>query len=423
MKKLDHSPDRVSLALEPESAAIYCQNMAQQQLAVYCDARAPLRASCYLIVDAGGGTVDISAHSVVDRGEQHVRMAHIPTGNDCGGTKVNKAFKSFLEKLVHDEHFSRFVVTNDEVNNIRNEAILSELIYDTFEKQKTIFGSKGKGQSSNTILSIRLPYDFIEIYMSDIQSGIEERGDDRVKLLGQELRITYSLMREEIFREVIEGILQCMAQTLREIEATVETVYLVGGFGGCQYLFEAIKERFKDKYRYIVPRESEFAVVRGAVLFRQRPNFVEARKVDATYGTDICMSFNPKIHNPEYKFEDDDGKEMCRNIFSTIVERGDIVSGNELLQCDYFPIYHNQTRMTISFYSSMGKDIWYITNSEGTESIKKIGEVVVEMPVTKGDKNRTVVVKFNFTHTEIQVKAYDKTSENEVKLVLDFLSR
>ncbi len=60
-------PDRLSLALEPESASLYCQEMLKRGLvAPYCDnPSGPYTPHSYLLVDIGGGTVDISAHKVV----------------------------------------------------------------------------------------------------------------------------------------------------------------------------------------------------------------------------------------------------------------------------------------------------------------------------------------------------------------------
>ena len=46
----------------------------------------------------------------------------------------------------------------------------------------------------------------------------------------------------------------------------------------------------------------------------------------------------------------------------------------------------------------------------------------MQMPVLTGDKNRKIDVIFDFSHTEIQVRGYDRTSGNEEKVTLDFLS-
>ena len=425
----EKDPDKLSLALEPECAAIYCQNMSEQLVAAYCPAQKPYQSMCYLVVDIGGGTVDISAHKVSSTLDQHLQVVHPPTGNDCGGSSVNKEFQKFLEKLVNDKLFSRYLKANDVVTNAKHSADLNDLVNKTFEEQKVIFGSKGGvGARAKSKLAIRLPFSFLDVYKDDIDKGIMQMKDVRLKRIDQELRIEYSKMAD-FFQPVVEGMLECMSQTLRDVEANIDTIYLVGGFGGSQYIYKVITNRFGDSYKYITPAEPDFAVIRGAVLFCKNPDIVRARKADATYGISISILFDPLIHNPEYKWINDDGQEQCSNIFSTVVERGDLVSTEELFSEVFVPAMHWQTRVSIKIYSTLEKDVWHTTGKRGKGSkvmapveIRKIGEFEVQMPVLTGDKNRKIDVTFDFSHTEIQVKGYDRTSGNEVKVALDFLS-
>jgi len=188
---IEREPDKLSLALEPESAAIYCQNMNQQLVAAYCTVQGPYQSKCYLIVDVGGGTIDISAHKVSSSADRHIQIIHPPTGNDCGGSRVNKAFQDFLGELVSDKGFSRYLKTRDPVTNAKHAADLNNLINKIFEDQKIIFGNKG-GVGSK--LGIRLPFTFLEVYKDDIDSGIRQMGDSRIKVVGQDLRLEYSKM-------------------------------------------------------------------------------------------------------------------------------------------------------------------------------------------------------------------------------------
>ena len=425
----EKDPDKLSLALEPECAAIYCQSMSEQLVAAYCQAEKPYQSTCYLVVDIGGGTVDISAHKVSPAPDRHIQVVHPPTGNACGGSSVNKEFQKFLERLVNDKLFSRYLKANDPSTNAKHSADLNDLVNKTFEEQKVIFGSKGGvGVRVTSKLAIRLPFSFLDVYKDDIDKGIRQMEDLRLKRIDQELRIEYSKMAD-FFQPVVEGMLECMSQTLRDVEANIDTIYLVGGFGGSQYIYKVITERFGDSYRYITPAEPDFAVIRGAVLFRKNPDIVHARKVDATYGVGANISFDPLIHNPEYKWINDDGEEECSNIFSTVVERGDLVCTEELFSEVFVPVKHRQTSVSFKIYSTLEKDVWYTTGKRGKGSrvtapvdIRKIGEFVVQMPVLTGDKNRKIDVTFDFSHTEIQVKGHDRTSGNEVKVALDFLS-
>ena len=195
-------------------------------------------------------------------------------------------------------------------------------------------------------------------------------------------------------------------------------------------IFREIKAKFGDRnYQYVVPCEPAYAVVKGAVLHRLKTNTVEFRKVDATYGIDTNSSFIDNLHDPEYRWTNDDGKYRCSSLFSTIVERGDLVGGDEVSTNHFCPVYHNQRGMRFNFYCSMEKDVWYVTGKRGKGSrtaepvnVPKIGTIKIEMPDLRGDKNRAVDITFDFSHTEIQVQAVDRTSKNEVKTVLDFLT-
>jgi molecular chaperone DnaK (HSP70) len=422
----DNQPDKLSLALEPESAAIFCQNMSQKQHASYCQVGAPFTATSYLIVDIGGGTVDISAHQIMRDPEPHIRVIHPPTGNSCGGSMVNKEFEKFLQDMVRDKGFHRFVSGHSEIVNAKNRVYMNELLNENFEKQKKIFADKGGGTTSRK-LSIELPAQFYKTYMHDLMEGVAEKGESLVKLVGQDLRLSHELM-DSFFQPVKEGIIECINDILVDVNK-IETIYLVGGFGGSRYISRTIQEEFRSRsFTCIVPVEPAYAIVKGAVLYKQNPSLVKSRKVDATYGLSITCAFQDSLHDRKYQWTNDDGRLMCDSIFSTVVERGDVVGSGDAFLNTFSPGQHNQTSMTITFYSSQEKDIFYVTGEWGKGSrkqkatVQQIGEVEISMPDTTGDKSRAVDVTFDFSHTEIQVKAFDRTSRNEVKTVLNFLT-
>ena len=358
---------------------------------------------------------------------KHIRVVHPPTGNDYGGSRVNREFRVFLDTLVSDNGFKHFLSTSDDAVNAKNTAHLNELLNENFERQKKIFGEK-EDTSDTSKLSIELPYEFLEIYYSDLTAGIADRGEGRVQLVGQDLRISCELM-DRFFEPIKNGIVRCISQTLKEVDEQIEKLYLVSGFGGCKYIARAIQDHFKStNLKYIVPIEPAYAVVRGAVLYKQNLEVIESRKVDATYGIACSGTFIEGLHDPKHGRVNDDGELKCHSLFSTVVERGDVVGNAEVFVATYYPVSHNQTGMSIKFYSSQQKDIFYVTGEWGKNSRKhratvtKIGKILISMPDQTGDKRRAVDVTFNFSHTEIQVKVYDRTSQTEVKTVLDFLT-
>ena len=134
---VERHPERVILALEPEAAALSCQTLSQKHTADYCKATpSELQSLRYLVVDIGGGTVDIAAH-LVQREEGRLTSAVDipPQGNGFGGTAVNRAFQEFLSGLISEEQITAFVEADE-----KNRALLNGFFYLSFEKEKLRFG-------------------------------------------------------------------------------------------------------------------------------------------------------------------------------------------------------------------------------------------------------------------------------------------
>ena len=247
---LEKNPEKLSLALEPESAAIFCQKMSKKHLAPQCQVTEPFTASRYLIVNVGGETVDISVHCIAGEADKYITVIHPTIGNDYGGTRVNREFQEFLESLVQDKTFKRFLDTYDSHRYDKNQAYFNELLNETFESQNKYFGSK-RFPVDGGMLSVSLLYMFWETYRSKLQGGLSTMGGSEARLVGQELRIFYNLMAK-FFKPVRDGIIRCIEQTLDSVE-DIETIYLVGYFGGSEYLFREIEAEFKSKNSVLFP--------------------------------------------------------------------------------------------------------------------------------------------------------------------------
>ena len=118
-----------------------------------------------------------------------------------GGSSVNKEFKAFLGRLVNDKKFTRYIQTNNPLTNARHSADLNELVNKTFEDQKIIFGNKG-GVGSR--VGIHLPFTFIEVYKDDLDNGVRQMKDSRLKRVGFDLRIDNSFMAD-FFSLLLKG--------------------------------------------------------------------------------------------------------------------------------------------------------------------------------------------------------------------------
>ncbi|KAK3099933.1 hypothetical protein FSP39_012098 [Pinctada imbricata] len=91
--------NQLSLALEPEAASLYCRRVPVQIVTLSDGAKqiASLpEGSKYLVLDLGGGTIDITAHEVAkDGGLRELHQAFGGTGEG-----VNEGFTKFLTRLV-----------------------------------------------------------------------------------------------------------------------------------------------------------------------------------------------------------------------------------------------------------------------------------------------------------------------------------
>ena len=433
----EDNPNKLTLVLEPEAAALFCQTMSQRACAQYCTAEEPFNSDSYLVVDIGGGTVDTVAYQIKGDGDTvlpHIRIIHEPNGEPCGGSGVNEEFKKFLEKLTGDPGFSRYVQTDSHETNAKHQAYLDKIFNEQFECQKTIFGNKQLDEDGK--VSITLNSSFIKCYGTQIEEHVqeinttEEKPYTRFSSETDELRISYSKLKN-LFNPVVEGIIQCVANVLNNVP-NVHTIYLVGGFGGCEYIHSELKSHFKGNFKFITPREKEHAVVRGAAMIRRNPEFIKARVIDATYGVRVQIPFVRGLHDEEYRCRVPGKQDVCSDIFATFVEKGDVVTPNHVYMKTFYPEREDQKSMRVQIYSSKEKDVWYTTGKpsvNATDSglwlnVRKIGELKVPFRKRRGDEtecaDQSVNVMFDFSTAEIIVTGSYNGSDTPLRLVLDF---
>ena len=250
-----------------------------------------MRGKNYLVVDIGGGTVDIASHKLV--GGRIEELAP-PAGNFSGGTTVNEEFSKFLRGFVGDPEFSSYIdiVNSSPEEYAQHKADLNELIYTRFEKHKRRFGSL----EACTSYIIKFPHSFWKMYQGFlVKKRRASKGEKSVQVEddGARMRIHDSKMAE-FFQPAINEIASLIETYLKnyKIAREIDTIYWVGGFGGCKYvrnqLEEVMKEKFKGcKYKFSVPPDPEFAVIRGATAFLCDPSTIARKDSDSRYSDQI----------------------------------------------------------------------------------------------------------------------------------------
>ena len=229
------NPEKLSLVLEPESAALYSQNKVGEQIKHNPSSAVISRPTNYMVIDIGGGTVDITAHIEVDGG---IQVDNIPTGNAWGGTQVNEAFSKMLHGIVNDPGFRKFLSSR---NQSQKMAALNKILYVQFEDQKLAFG-----KCITDTITIDLPGAFCKFYNNALEdctskmTGIDYEDDT--------LYIDKEVVESQLFGPALDGIIKCTLEAIEKNKYKVNAFYLVGGFGGCKYVHEKVTAAIKKAY-------------------------------------------------------------------------------------------------------------------------------------------------------------------------------
>ena len=412
-RPLEVNPDKLSLALEPEAAAIYSQTVTSKEAPGSLELK-----GAYMVVDIGGGTVDITVQEEKDGG---IEVKSIPTGNTCGGTEVNELFSKFIQNLVQDTNFSRFRQSGEEINV---HGVINKLIYQEFESIKLQFGTKKLKQSED--ISILLPNELIKFYTEEsIQKQVKDLAG--VDFEDDTLHIPYNIAESSFFEPIVKDIINSVISVFESVDEKIETVYLVGGFEGCKYVHERLQDGLTKRFqsidcRIIVPTSPKLAIAQGAVMWRSDPSVIKARRADATYGTAVAQPFNPLVHDLHYCGAHKETNEVfCLDIFDIFIEKGEIVKSNEVFVSE---IATGATSAVLNILSCQERGVRYVKDKEGKPTVTKVGELVIDTPNPDNlpVHERKVEVSMMFSETEIQAKAKYLLTGEEVKTVCDFLS-
>ena len=419
-RPIEHSPDRLSLALEPEAAGLFCRN-SKECGEHYC------KPKHFTVLDIGGGTVDITSYRV----DEHNRICVVDkaSGNEWGGTRVNDMFAQFLETVVNDPGFKKYLSVCDPQLQQQHKADHNKLIHKEFDQQKIAFGEDEVPEHPTVV---HIPNSFLRFYNSEkLEATINSRNKD-VELDGSELTIDARKMKE-FFQPAIDRICQDAGHALERVrkEVKLEAIYLVGGFGGCNFIKKIVNDYVQSRYGIaidvFVPLDHKLAVASGAIIFRHNPEAIWARKAEATYGDILSAQFHTGVHDPAYMITDERGEHLCNNLFRPYIEAGDTIFANEVLQVSCIPLESNQPTLDFIIYSSDKRDIWYAKDKDQKlrAGLKEVGKLVFDLRGIPGSNKfeKEIVLTIDLSQTEIQLKAYHKwQTHREVKVVLDTIA-
>ncbi|KAL4229976.1 hypothetical protein ACF0H5_010365 [Mactra antiquata] len=391
-----------SLALESEAASVWCQTVPCQYFGDDNN-RFTAVGSKYMVVDMGGGTVDITVHQKLANGK--LRELHTANGGYWGGTLVDRAFVSSLRDVLGKETLKRFE---------------EECLCDVFDLLKEFEAAKRAVQpNSNRDVKIRLPSSLHKINMEENQSKVEGLRRDFLKTMkssdhGDSISIKDNKLRieSEFAVKMFETPVMEICAHIKELLADPETegidaILVVGGFSESLVVQEAIKAEISEHKTILFPEEPGLAVLKGAVLFGHNPDIIASRKAMFTYGVRTSVPYDSSIH-PIDSMKNVKGAQICVDAFRTLVQKGsDIKTGHRISE-NFNSEEDDEMSKDIELYLSTDPEPVLVTEHTCT----KIGEMHVKLPRGNSPAERAYQISYLFGEAEVMVK-FKRLKSNE----------
>lgn len=338
-----------------------------------------------MLVDMGGGTIDIAIHQI----NQNDTLDELipPGGGPWGSDNINTRIKQLIVSLVGAEAFERF---KDEQRE------------DYLRLTQSIESTKRRLKSKDA--TICLPQSLRDLHKSvnreDLTKSVSQTPFAlSLQVIQDKLRINNEFIRKRCFGDILDNIVQKIKDITTKMP--VEAIICVGGFSESEILKDKIKKEFSDRFEVIFPPDPVSAIMKGAVIYGRDVREIAYRVCRFTYGLDWNEDFNEQTHDKAKK-EYADGGYVCADIFRKLVSKGDHVPYDGIsktVEASTKSMY--QTSIEFPFYrSEINDDPMYVD----VPGCVHIGSLEVQLDgISSPHVDLTVV----FTGTELKAEATD----------------
>ena len=278
----------------------------------------------FLIVDAGGYTVDFSANRILD--DNNLEQLMIPVSIVNGSSLINEKIFNILKRFVGEE----------KVKNVDYQNIKTTLDY-IEEKKKEVDLNEG----GNLKLDIR-PFDIYcksESFFSYILSIYYSSPDYCTQIIdGKELTYDNNALLipkkyiSEIINQLITNILFYVDHLLAKLDH-IDLIVFTGGFSTNKIFREKIEEYKKGHNSEIIfMEEPQMTVMKGAALFGLKPTHILKRIIPITIG---IASYETKKQNEtcdnDDEFFDENKNETRCHKYLTFVRKKESIEMNQII--------------------------------------------------------------------------------------------
>ncbi|KAI0201632.1 hypothetical protein F4808DRAFT_469316 [Astrocystis sublimbata] len=297
----------LSFVSEPEAAAIATMPELED--------RTDLQAGdTFVVLDAGGGTVDIISYKINKL--QPLSVSECVEGALCGGTFLDKEFEAHLKDVVGEAAWNK--MNSSDIRRVMNNE-WEHGIKEAFDGEPASYMVELPSRAQSA------PVEFESIYRSEELQPIFDR---IVSQIGVLVKTQISAIKTKTSQPP-------------------KLIILVGGFGRSPYVLKYLKRDVGTNITVLQARGDKpwTAICRGAALVGAGSSSanddhlpkVESRIARLSYGLVYTQMFDPKRHDRRDLFWDDiRGEWRADNQMQWVVRRGENVSTKKAKQYEYY---------------------------------------------------------------------------------------
>ena len=337
--------NNIDIALEPEAASLAIfehKKIKEENITLN-------KGNSFIVVDAGGYTVDISAHKILDDNNNLEQLIY-PESMVKGSNFINEGIIKIIEDIYGKE------VIQDAINNDFDnwESTLKEI-----EEQKINIGKIDKIESKD-IKGIKIPIKF----KTNLKDELDKKYNcnktyfcylikwfcktSEIKSCETDKNITFS--KSEIFIpiniiiEIINKLAEDISHGISDIYTQIEgespnTIVLTGGFSECKKLEEKLKEimiKKKTIKKIVFLTQPQETVAKGAAIYGVRPNQILKVRCPFTVVIETLYFSDNDSDKDNCEKETETGKFICsKNV--TVARMQESVKVNDIRTEEIIP--------------------------------------------------------------------------------------
>ncbi|PKY58081.1 actin-like ATPase domain-containing protein [Rhizophagus irregularis] len=377
----DIDSKKLEFTTEPEAAAIYCKDN------VLKDYDLDTRGTIFMIVDCGGGTVDLTTLKLLN--ENQLGEITERAGDYCGSSFIDNAFLDHLRKILED----------------RPMDLLRENYYGQMQNMVQEFCQKVKFEFTGDDLTFNYEMNLTEVapviaqYVSDEVRQRMEEAEWLIKLDYEAIKSMFDPIVERILRMIRVQLENC-----HEKGSQCSAMFLVGGFSQSEYLQKRIKDEFLDHKDHpgisiSVPTNPIAAVSRGAAIYGVSfANFVNNMNDDDEMDG-LMFVIDSRVLRHTYGIKVLNPGDSAFS-FHPIAKKGTIAKINDEFTAKVKP--------TLPFQKSGVFEIYFVDKYEANlddPEMRLLGKLKIDWPDKHLGLNRPTTFKLTFCRMEITARA------------------